>query len=263
MYYVKCGPKKSNMGDLIGPYIYEKLQGVPPQQITKNTSQIPNVLLTCGSIIQPQVVLANSTIWGSGIINKNFRLIQKPKDVRAVRGPLSRAALIKNGVNCPAIYGDPGLLLPIFYKPKLLPKKFRVGIIPHYVDYAYFKSIFEKLQLPDVQIIEMDQSVEKVCDEIANCEYTISSSLHGIIVSHAYGIKSAWMTTKNKLWGDNIKYDDYYASIGVSTSVRPIPFSEVTPSKQSTLHSIISACPQVVTMPDLKLLLEVCPFRKT
>jgi hypothetical protein len=35
--------------------------------------------------------------------------------------------------------------------------------------------------------------LEKVIDKIVSCTFTISSSLHGIVVSHAYNINSLWV----------------------------------------------------------------------
>jgi hypothetical protein len=58
--------------------------------------------------------------------------------------------------------------------------------------------------------------VEKVVKDICSCKYTISSSLHGIIVSHAYNIKSLWYKLSDlELSGDNIKFEDYFTSVNI------------------------------------------------
>jgi len=53
--------------------------------------------------------------------------------------------------------------------------------------------------------------------EISSCETIMSTSLHGIIGAHAYGIPAAHVTTSNtcNLWGDGTKFLDYYASVGL------------------------------------------------
>jgi pyruvyltransferase len=268
MYYVRCGANKSNMGDLIGPYLYSKLTG--------NEAAPGNVYFTCGSILQPQLIDHQAIVWGSGIIASKPFFYRKPKQVLAVRGPLSREALIRCGIDCPDIYGDPGLLLPRFVpKPSYHRPTFKVGIIPHYVDYASFKDLFAGI--PGICVIQMDYcnpkdptlagTVEGVCRAIMDCECTVSSSLHGIIISHAYNIPGAWMTTKNKLFGDGVKYLDYFASVGLRTQAKPIAWQEIvntkSPDASTRLQSTIQAYPAKLpaAMPDLQKLYEVCPFR--
>jgi hypothetical protein len=59
--------------------------------------------------------------------------------------------------------------------------------------------------------------VENIITKICNSKYIVSSSLHGIILAHAYGKKALWvnMFGNNKLHGDSIKFFDYYASINI------------------------------------------------
>jgi pyruvyltransferase len=75
----------------------------------------------------------NSIVWGAGFISKDSYCKVPPKKILAVRGPLTRKKLIEQNIECPKIYGDPALLLPIFYHPKI-KKKYEIGIVPHYVD---------------------------------------------------------------------------------------------------------------------------------
>ena len=58
---------------------------------------------------------------------------RKTKKIHAVRGPLTKAKLDSEGIACPEVFGDLALLMPEIYDPSF-KKKYKVGILPHYVD---------------------------------------------------------------------------------------------------------------------------------
>lgn len=67
----------------------------------------------------------NMTVWGSGVereLPQRFRRFFQRRwfrklDIRAVRGPLTRAYLMKLGHQVPEVYGDPAILMPLIYSP--------------------------------------------------------------------------------------------------------------------------------------------------
>ena len=72
------------------------------------------------------------------------------------------------------------MILPYFYYPEV-KKKYKLGIIPHYIDKIKFNEIYKNND-EDVKIIDVTQPIQIVIKDILECEMTISSSLHGIIV---------------------------------------------------------------------------------
>ena len=87
-----------------------------------------------------------------------------------------------------------------------------------------------------------------------SCENIASSSLHGLIVSDAYGIPSIWIKLSNNIIGNDFKFYDYLESIRLLYE-RP---SEITSS--STLEDILKFKKDYKIDIDLDRLMESCPF---
>ena len=156
---------------------------------------------------------SESIVWGAGVIEPSAELPQRPKKILAVRGPLTREYLIEHGIQCPEIYGDPALLAPYVYSPKI-EKKYKLGIIPHYSDYD--SPVLDTLRKdPRVLFIKMEgyNKWTDVIDQILSCEQIASSSLHGIILSEAYRIPNLWIEVKGNLLGGHFKFHDFFKSI--------------------------------------------------
>ena len=157
---------------------------------------------------------SESIVWGAGVIDNAEELLAHPKKVLAVRGPLSRQYLLERGIECPAVYGDPALLVPKVYNPSI-EKKYQLGIIPHYADFD--SPLLDNLkQNPDILFIKMEgyRKWTDVVDMILSCESIASSSLHGLILSEAYHIPNCWIEIKGNLLGGHFKFHDFFLSIG-------------------------------------------------
>lgn len=203
------GQEKENYGDLLSKYLYQKITGVKPTWYDPINEQSKPHFFAVGSILN--FAKSESIVWGSGIINSNHKVSNC--DYRAVRGPLTRKRIVERGYHCPEVFGDPGLLLPEFYNPKI-EKKFELGIIPHFGDLKIVKSLVKNSSIKIIELLTND--IEKTTREILECHNIISSSLHGIIAAHAYGIPAVWVKFSNNLFGDGIKFKDYFASVGLS-----------------------------------------------
>lgn len=200
---------------------------------------------------------SQTIVWGSGFLSNDdkFKLKEKPKKVLAVRGKLSRQFLLEQGVECPAVYGDPALLLPLFYKPQK-KKRYKLGVVAHIYDES--NPLVQGLKGNNDVIIISLQSYDNwlhVIDKISECELILSSSLHGIIVSDAYGIPNAWVEFSDKVIGNGFKFRDYFSSVSknISEPIRittPIDINNLDRYKETWEAP---AC-------DLSKLIEACPF---
>ncbi|MBU3658439.1 MAG: polysaccharide pyruvyl transferase family protein [Flavobacteriales bacterium] len=187
-----------------GDISFKEFIGILPSMLAKN------YILGAGSILG-WCTSKNAIVWGSGIIRRNDEIQQS--DFRAVRGKYSQNRIKELGMVPPKVIGDPALLVPLVYNPTKI-KRYKIGIIPHFTHNEYFK-LYGKIE--NVLVINLLDDIEKVIDDIKSCELTISTSLHGLIVSHAYNIPSLWFFIKNKsLGGDDIKFLDYFSSVDIN-----------------------------------------------
>jgi len=242
-----------NFGDIVGPYLFEKIAGRKAEHMIPDNKSKYSVFVTVGSILF--FVARNSIVWGSGIINRND-VFPKPYKTYAVRGPYTRKRFLELGYPCPEVYGDPAILLPKFYKGTS-EKGFRLGIIPHYVDYEAAKFLYGKKD--DIMVVNPLDEVETVINQILQCQYTVSSSLHGTIVSHAYNIPSIPIKLSDRLIGDGVKFKDYYASVEL-----PHPEKTLATSRLYSVKDLLALVEDTKLPQDIKNLSENllfnCPF---
>lgn len=254
------GKTKENYGDLLGKYLVEKIANKKAVWTKPSAFSFQNffspIYVTIGSILTN--VNDKCVVWGSGIISKEYN-IKKAKFL-AVRGPQTRMHLIEQGYSVPEVYGDPALLLPRYYSPNI-KKEYKIGIIPHYKDY---KKVSEWYKNDDtVLLIDlMTNSIEETTNQFLKCEKIVSSSLHGVIVSHAYNIPAVWQKFSGDVFGDDIKYRDYFES------VKLIPYqSEILDSKMN-IEALENAFKGKDVLPKENViselcdgLMEACPFK--
>jgi pyruvyltransferase len=222
---------------------------------TRNVHQRP-VYAVIGSTLDRSDLnehIKNAVIWGPGFVSGSGRLAGAPAKICAVRGPLSRDILIRQKMDCPEIFGDPALLYPRFYKPEK-EKKYRLGIIPHYVD-KRSTAVKNLAGNPEVKIIDIERPINDVVDQVCSCKYIASSSLHGIIVADAYRIPSVWIKISDKIVGGGFKFQDYFASVG-RRDEKPL-----TITGKSTIDDIYGSFGNYKIDIDLDALLEACPFK--
>lgn len=253
------GKSKENYGDVLGKYLVEKISGRKvvfawPKQFSVLDFFTP-IYVTIGSIIHN--VNHKCIVWGSGIINQEIK-IKKAKFL-AVRGPQTRKYLINLGYEVPEVYGDPAILLPQFFNPKV-EKKYKIGIVPHYNDYKLVQNWYKSQE--DIVVIDMmTNDVESKTIEFLECEKIISSSLHGVIIAHAYNIPAIWQKFSDKVFGDDIKYQDYMESVQMDFYK---PVIKATPLSQDEIEIVFKnnpSLPKQQVMDELrKNLMAVCPF---
>ena len=202
MYWWKASGNSINFGDDLSRVIVEKITGRSMKN--KSLESKEKLLFAVGSVLH--FARNGDGIWGSGfrenpLSENSFSHL----DIRAVRGPRTRKFLLKMGIDCPKIYGDPAILMkylfPEFQKQKPI---YDYIIIPNIGEIKCF-STYKNVVLPTLPW-------EKIVEKMMQSRLVISSSLHGIIVAESYGIPARLL---KMTWIEPLlKYQDYYESSG-------------------------------------------------
>lgn len=269
-----------NLGDSLSPWIVENLTG--ERIVYKYPYSVGNVyrklltsvhLLLIGKwrlafkqfsfsfhpiIIAVGSLLEHSTtkciVWGTGMAQPS----KTPQGGRFImtRGQLSRKVLLDNGFKVESeICGDPALLMPLLYHPQVSTVSGRIGIIPHVSEFDVAK---EKLSENDVFffIDFRTNNVENTISQLLTCEYVYSSSLHGLILCHAYGIPCSWFQI-NVFKGGNFKFHDHFTAVGIHP-YEPLSLSDIQKGKRvDSLNE--KANPEVIKDIQIELIKRV-PF---
>jgi hypothetical protein len=83
----------------------------------------------------------------------------------------------------------------------------------------------------DLKIIDPRRYPGDVIQDIAECEYIASSSLHGLIVADSLGIPCVRiLLSEGIILGGDFKFNDYYSSVGIQHE--KLFVSEKVPSEQ-------------------------------
>jgi len=213
----------NNFGDNLNYYLIKKLSGKEPVYCDDRANE--KHVIVCGSIVTE--CNDNSILWGPGMANHSDETSHAP-EIRMVRGRMTMRRL-----NTTCAVGDPCLLMPRLYSPKI-EKKYKVGIIPHWKD-------VEGLIDTEHYLINPLKPALEVIDDILSCEKIISSSLHGLILADAYGVPNMWLDTEVAIGGDGFKFLDYYST--THKGKVPNDYNFFVSRFKFDLNDMLKACP--------------------
>lgn len=232
MPYKVVYPKIPNMGDLLNKDMLEDIFNIEVKHSTLHNCN----LIAIGSTLDHTqystdtkirikqkigcIFCNNVHIWGTGFIRSNpakdTGFIYKNVFIHATRGELTRKRLEKvldKKLDVPT--GDGGLLAQNWIG-NYPDKKYKIGIIPHFKeqDHPAVKKLLESYE--NSTLIDLKDTPKSVVEKIGECEYIISSSLHGMIVADSFHIPNMHIIFNNKMFGDGNKYNDYLSAFGLT-----------------------------------------------
>ncbi|MBB2201132.1 polysaccharide pyruvyl transferase family protein [Gluconacetobacter tumulisoli] len=238
-----------NLGDALSPVIVAALSGLPVRHMASRS--VEDRMSAIGTIGQ-SLVGGRIDVWGTGCSNfanplatgTEKRPYTLPPDtilkVHATRGPISWRLLTGTEPGPEAVFGDPGWLLPRFYRPSL-SKTAELGVIlhlseladrafevhpkPNLLRYAVPPQFEGKVRLINTITPISAEGLRANLDEILSCKRIVSTSLHGLVFAETYGIPCLYLQarrgpvglTKVTIGEDdgmNLRMSDFYAGLG-------------------------------------------------
>ncbi|GAA2516220.1 polysaccharide pyruvyl transferase family protein [Rarobacter incanus] len=237
-----------NFGDLLSPWILEQISG---RKVVLADRTIPHYV-AIGSIAKH--IRPNSVVWGTGSFGtEGEEDICPSATYAAVRGPLTRSRLQHFGAKIPAIYGDPALLTPAFYFPRV-EITHEVGMVTRWSERNRQAAEFG----PGVAHITLDTTdIEGTLRQILACKRIVTSSLHGLIIADAYGIPSAWISSGTPRGGE-FKFYDYFATVNKFRKVQHFSFTSAPVTVKRVLAKLCFDGRPIQF--NFKALLDTCPL---
>ena len=199
---------RRDFGGALCPWLISMIAGTEVRNIYGDSSARSGVA-SIGSSLN-LLVNKNLTVWGSGV-TANFTEDDKlnfskyrPEAIRAVRGKLTEKMLSSLGIDVPAIFGDPALLLSRFYNPRI--NSGGIVICPE----LRHQEAFCRKEQGRHQVIDTRKSPADVVSEIANATCCISTSLHGLVVAQAYGVPWVWLHIVDLPDAEDLSFEDFF-----------------------------------------------------
>ncbi|GGD00757.1 polysaccharide pyruvyl transferase family protein [Halopseudomonas salina] len=249
---------KQNFGDYLSPLIVEMVSGKP----VVHASPAHADMIAIGSILSRErkakrfLIKRKLHIWGAGTDSAE-RIFSGRHHYHAVRGEKTREQ-IQGLATMPAL-GDPGLLTDRWWSGRPKPeKKYRLGLIPHFVDQQN-AAMQDLAKLGGVRVISVFDPVEDVARQIQQCDFIASSSMHGLILADSFGIPNRRLVFSRGIISD-LKFVDYYSAfqMGEPQATTPIEWIQTEgthpviedpyerPGLESIKDKLVSAFPKSI-----------------
>ena len=207
VFWMKCGSKHGNFGDVLTPllldYLNVRFRWAPSEQAE---------LVGIGSICHKVPMDFQGAIWSAGNICDSQCNSFPYARVLALRGELT-SRNTKCDQSSPIQLGDGGLLADVM-APRVTRQNL-LGVIPHYVDTKdrVIREFVSRNQ--GTCLIDICDHPREVIRRVAQCEFILSSSLHGLILADSLGIPNARIRSRRALSGGDFKFHDYYSVYGI------------------------------------------------
>lgn len=210
-----------NLGDLMGFHIADHLLGRDgyTRLGIRSKEEIPRgTVAVVGSLIAA-LTHAPCHVVGGGLINGNRRQYGPDFRADAVRGFLTQTLIQRDAKQLPEVIGDPGLLLAELEPLPRVAERKPLGFIIHHVDREEFVRRYPQ---HEADIVDNYATRAEFVRQLADYRAIASTSLHGCIFAHSFGIPVAPFVLTDGVFGGDFKFQDHYSALGIDIRRRPL-----------------------------------------
>ena len=237
-----CRTPSGNFGDDLNTWLWPTLLG----ETFFDTNE-DSLFLGVGTILNQKIPrVPEKIILGTGTGYQRPPKIDGRFSIYSVRGPLTARAL-----NLPPrkSIGDSAYLCLAtsnFQKLSVLPKKYRVSVIPHHQTVATidWKTV---AKLGDIHFIDPRKNFFSVFEDIAQSECVLTESLHGAILADA--LRAPWQPFQMGHRFNMFKWHDWFKSIHIDIQAiqkYPILCSERLSLPRRAKHALERVCGKIL-----------------
>lgn len=212
-------PEPGNYGDWLSPYIIHKLTSRKIEFVNPQSKSISEPhYFSIGSI--GKFSKPNSIVLGTGISAKDAGLNSNAKYLM-VRGPYTRKRIIELGGKCPETYGDPAVILPKIYTPKVDDDEEtneKLLLVRHFTNKDLNLDLPKNMDELSI-FASHPKDIEQFIDTLHHYKAVVTSAMHCYITCQAYGIPCALVKfegNEKAVHGDGVKYRDYLSGVGLT-----------------------------------------------
>ena len=221
----RTGRLLKNFGDEFSPLAWEFASGRSVEWSAPAMADAFGV----GSVLELVTVAQNNPIiWGTGLrhdprAGDEIHALEGNLRIAAVRGPLTSAGL---SLATTPPFGDPGMLIAAMTKHVSPSKRHGKVFVAHFRTWATRdgRHLLDLASRIGYTIVRPSEHPLKVARLIAQSEFVLTSSLHGLIFADALGVPCQLF--HNDPSEPTFKFSDYSQSVGLE--FEPIGWKEAS-----------------------------------
>jgi hypothetical protein len=205
VYWSRWGHGHGNFGDNLTPLLLRHF-GITCQWSPAEQAQ----LIGIGSLLERVPEDYQGLIWTTGFMHESSQKNFAHARIIGLRGRQTLQRIVSRDANI--VLGDAGLLCDQLAGRER--KRFKLGIIPHVVDQQDPLVASLASSSGEITVIDICGDCHEVIRSVGECEYIVSSSLHGLIVADSLGIPNRWIELNHgeeMVLGKGFKFQDYYS----------------------------------------------------